>query len=181
MLSGRALALAVLAWSLLKVCVARLFGQKTGLALFHENYDADRRKLTDIANDYKAKWLSAVGASKLVDLLGLEEFRDYDPAFTQDAMRSDRVPFRFDVEEETGNLVVTGNFRFDGVVIVLGDFEAGAGTADIYGAVIMGPDAGEVRATGTFQLRYSEEAIRFTNALTGRYVTFNGWQELAAR
>lgn len=41
MLSGRALALVVLAWSLLKVLVGRLFGRKTGLALFHENYDAD--------------------------------------------------------------------------------------------------------------------------------------------
>jgi len=46
-LSGRALALAVLAWSLLKVCAARLFGQKTGLALFHENYDADRLPALD--------------------------------------------------------------------------------------------------------------------------------------
>ncbi|MDI3287557.1 hypothetical protein [Polyangium sp. 15x6] len=41
MLSGRALALVVLAWSLIKVLVGRLFGRKTGLPLFHENYDAD--------------------------------------------------------------------------------------------------------------------------------------------
>lgn len=41
MLSGRALALVVLAWSLLKVLVGRMFGRKTGLPLFHENYDAD--------------------------------------------------------------------------------------------------------------------------------------------
>jgi hypothetical protein len=41
-LSGRALALAVLAWSLLKVAVRRLFDGPSGLALFHENYDADR-------------------------------------------------------------------------------------------------------------------------------------------
>ena len=41
-LSGRALALAVLARSLLSVMVDRLFGSRTGLALFHENYDADR-------------------------------------------------------------------------------------------------------------------------------------------
>jgi len=40
-LSGRVLALVVLAWSLIKVLIARLFGQKTGLPLFHENYDAD--------------------------------------------------------------------------------------------------------------------------------------------
>lgn len=42
MLSGRALALALLAWSLVKVLFARMRGRKTGLALFHDNYDADR-------------------------------------------------------------------------------------------------------------------------------------------
>ncbi|APR77471.1 Hypothetical protein A7982_02818 [Minicystis rosea] len=41
-LSGRALALAMLARSLLKVTVDRLFGARTGLGLFHDNYDADR-------------------------------------------------------------------------------------------------------------------------------------------
>ncbi|UQA56468.1 hypothetical protein [Polyangium aurulentum] len=41
MLTGRALALVVLAWSLVKVFFSRLFGRKTGLPLFHENYDAD--------------------------------------------------------------------------------------------------------------------------------------------
>jgi hypothetical protein len=40
--SGRALALTVLAWSLLKVVVRRLFDGPTGLAQFRENYDADR-------------------------------------------------------------------------------------------------------------------------------------------
>ena len=42
MLSGRALSVAVLAWSMVKVGWGRLFGAKTGLRLFHENYDADR-------------------------------------------------------------------------------------------------------------------------------------------
>ena len=79
----------------------------------------------------------------------------------------------------TGNLTVTGNFRFDGVVIVLGSFECGAGTADIYGAVVVGPASGMVRNGGTFRLRYSDEAIRFANRMGGRYVAFNGWQELA--
>ncbi|MBK9263534.1 MAG: hypothetical protein IPM54_27470 [Polyangiaceae bacterium] len=41
MLSGRVLALIVLAWSLVKVLIGRVFGRKTGLPLFHENYDAD--------------------------------------------------------------------------------------------------------------------------------------------
>ena len=39
---GRALALVVLARSLVRVTIDRLFGVKTGLPLFHENYDADR-------------------------------------------------------------------------------------------------------------------------------------------
>lgn len=42
MLSGRALAVVVLAWSLFRIFVGRLFGLRTGLALFHKNYDADR-------------------------------------------------------------------------------------------------------------------------------------------
>jgi hypothetical protein len=41
-LSGRALALAVLARSLLRVVVGKLFGVRTGIALFRANYDADR-------------------------------------------------------------------------------------------------------------------------------------------
>jgi hypothetical protein len=41
-LSGRALAVTLLAWSLVKTTWARMFGRKTGLVLFHENYDADR-------------------------------------------------------------------------------------------------------------------------------------------
>ena len=48
-LSGRALALAVLARSLLQVTLAKLFGARTGLALFHENYDADRLPPVDAA------------------------------------------------------------------------------------------------------------------------------------
>ncbi len=39
--SGRALALAVLASSLVKVLVDRLFGKRTGLALFLENYGTE--------------------------------------------------------------------------------------------------------------------------------------------
>jgi len=41
-LSGRALALAVLAKALFEVTVERLAGGRPGLAIFHENYDADR-------------------------------------------------------------------------------------------------------------------------------------------
>lgn len=49
MLSGRVLALVVLAWSLIKVLVERFLGRKTGLPLFHENYDADGLPALDAA------------------------------------------------------------------------------------------------------------------------------------
>jgi hypothetical protein len=41
-LPGRALAVVILARSLFQVTVKRLFGEEYGVALFHENYDADR-------------------------------------------------------------------------------------------------------------------------------------------
>ena len=47
--SGRVLAAVILAWSLLKVLFARAFSRKTGLPLFHENYDADRLPSVDAA------------------------------------------------------------------------------------------------------------------------------------
>ncbi len=53
MVSGRALALTVLAWSLVKMTVKRLFGETTGLVRFHENYDADR--LPPVDADERAK------------------------------------------------------------------------------------------------------------------------------
>jgi hypothetical protein len=43
----------VLAWSLLKILVDRLFGVTTGLALFHKNYDADR--LPPVTEDERKK------------------------------------------------------------------------------------------------------------------------------
>jgi len=79
----------------------------------------------------------------------------------------------------TGDLTLAGNFRFDGVVIVLGSLNAGAGTADVYGAMILGPHAPELRVTGTFRLHYSDQAIQLANKLAGLYSTFNGWQEVA--
>lgn len=53
MLSGRALAAVVLARSLLKTLVNRLFGVTTGLALFRQNYDADR--LPPVTADERAR------------------------------------------------------------------------------------------------------------------------------
>jgi hypothetical protein len=48
-LSGRALALAVLAKALFEVTVEKLLGGRPGLAIFHENYDADRLPPLDAA------------------------------------------------------------------------------------------------------------------------------------
>lgn len=41
-LSGRALAVVVLGWAMLRATVKRLFGAVTGLRLFHENYGRER-------------------------------------------------------------------------------------------------------------------------------------------
>lgn len=42
MLSGRALALVILAWSLFKILLKHLFGRpRPGLAQFHQNYDSE--------------------------------------------------------------------------------------------------------------------------------------------
>lgn len=79
----------------------------------------------------------------------------------------------------TGDLVIAGNFRFDGVVIVLGNVDNSAGTADINGALITGPATTLLRTRGTSSLTFSAEAIALAMQLTGRYVAFNGWQELS--
>ncbi|MCK6592171.1 MAG: hypothetical protein L6Q76_31845 [Polyangiaceae bacterium] len=68
MVSGRALALTVLAWSLVKMTVARLFGEKTGLALFHENYDADRLPPVDADERVKLAGFSRCIACGLCDV-----------------------------------------------------------------------------------------------------------------
>lgn len=78
----------------------------------------------------------------------------------------------------TGDLTMAGTFRFDGVVIVLGDIVA-SGTARICGSIVQGVGAPRVTATGTLDVTYSQEAITLANSIGGRYVSFNGWQELA--
>lgn len=79
----------------------------------------------------------------------------------------------------TGDLTVTGTFRFDGVVIVLGDILNASGTMDICGAILQGPSASELRCGGTADIVYSSDAIALANSISGRYVAFNGWQELS--
>ena len=79
----------------------------------------------------------------------------------------------------TGDLTLTGTFRFDGLIIVLGDVVNSSGTANVFGAIIQGPAASLIETKGTMNVRYSAEAIALADSLKGRYVSFNGWQELA--
>lgn len=79
----------------------------------------------------------------------------------------------------TGDLSMKGNFRFDGVIIVLGKIVNSAGTAEVNGAILQGAGGGLIQTKGNFDLRYSSQAIALANAISGRYVSFNGWQELS--
>jgi hypothetical protein len=78
-----------------------------------------------------------------------------------------------------GDLEMKGTFRFDGVIIVLGQVYNSAGSAAVYGSLVQGPAGGSIVTKGTFDLYYSTEAIAVANSVSGRYVSFNGWQELS--
>jgi len=78
-----------------------------------------------------------------------------------------------------GNLTFSGNFRFDGVILVTGNIEATAGTTRIFGAILQGPAGSFLQLKGTVEILYSSEAIALANSVSGQYVSFNGWQELA--
>lgn len=80
----------------------------------------------------------------------------------------------------TGTLRVTGRVTFRGVIVVLGEIE-GHGTIEVLGALVGGPSTPGFRITGTADLRYSTEAIEVARRTTGRYVAYNGWQELPRR
>ncbi|MFO0591802.1 MAG: hypothetical protein U0441_29915 [Polyangiaceae bacterium] len=68
MLSGRALAATLLAWSLVRTTWARMMGRKTGLALFHENYEADRLPAVDAADRERLQTFSRCVACGLCDV-----------------------------------------------------------------------------------------------------------------
>src|SRR5262249_53884921 len=67
-LSGRALAATLLAWSLVKTTWARLFGRRRGLVLFHENYDADRLPPVDAVERARIATFSRCIACGLCDI-----------------------------------------------------------------------------------------------------------------
>lgn len=122
-----------------------------------------------------------------------------------DASQGDyKVIFRNgDLELETngrgaGILVVTGKleiekgFRFDGLVIAMGKLEIEKGSV-LNGGAILGPPMGDINekhehGVGEMKLevehqakiQYSSEILRQVGyLLPGRYVVFNGWQEVS--
>lgn len=77
-----------------------------------------------------------------------------------------------------GDLTVVGTMTWYGVVVVTGQLNCGAGTANIVGGILLGPACSDIDLRGTADLQYSQEAIDLARNLTGRYVAFNGWQEI---
>jgi hypothetical protein len=85
----------------------------------------------------------------------------------------------------TGNLEIAGTFRYDGLVIVLGDIINSSGTASIYGAIAQGPAGTRVELQGNSRLYYSSEAVELAEdayrlAAGGPYY-MTGWQETSSR
>ena len=77
-----------------------------------------------------------------------------------------------------GDLELRGNFEWQGIVIVKGNFTVGQGSAEIWGAMVVeDPNATvNVQTSGSFDLRYSTEAINFIrNAIV---VYRDSWEEL---
>lgn len=79
----------------------------------------------------------------------------------------------------TGDLTTVGDFRFDGIAIVLGNIINASGTMTMRGATIVGPGASMFQLRGTGDFQYSQEAVDLARSLSGIYVIFKGWQELS--
>jgi len=78
-----------------------------------------------------------------------------------------------------GDLEMRGNFAWYGVVIVTGTVTCSSGSAMIRGALLQGSSGPTVTATGNMTVQYSGEGIAMATAVSGRYTSFNGWQELS--
>jgi hypothetical protein len=78
-----------------------------------------------------------------------------------------------------GDLTITGTMSWTGVVVCTGRLLCGSGTARLSGGVIIGEAGNELDLRGTVDLRFSGPALQLAMNLTGRYVAFNGWQELS--
>ncbi len=80
-----------------------------------------------------------------------------------------------------GYLHIEGTFRFDGIIYVKGDCEL-HGTTNIYGGVIVSATSPHFYLEGTTHVIYSTQAIGGATAvLPGKFLAFNGWQEIARR
>ncbi|MCD6118227.1 hypothetical protein J7K50_00105 [bacterium] len=77
-----------------------------------------------------------------------------------------------------GDLFCSGSFEWWGIVIVKGDFEVGAGSADIWGAMLIEDSDAvvDVDIKGSLDIMYSTEAISFVSAMVFLY--HNTWEEL---
>lgn len=78
-----------------------------------------------------------------------------------------------------GNVDLGGTFTWYGVIIVTGSVDAAVGTIKIYGGLMMGPSSPELKVTGTADIYYSSTGVAMAGSLAGRYVAFNGWQEIS--
>lgn len=78
-----------------------------------------------------------------------------------------------------GTLRMAGTFRWYGVIVCTGTVEAATGNVQVHGGVLSGPASPQLTMTGNVDLRYSEAGTTLAANLTGRYVAFNGWQEIS--
>jgi hypothetical protein len=82
----------------------------------------------------------------------------------------------------TGKLRVYDNFRFDGVLIVLGDMQIDGGDIAVYGGLIKGVTTKQIQFTDKVRIQYSSQAVRLSpiqGPPTGRYIPVVGWQEIS--
>jgi hypothetical protein len=80
----------------------------------------------------------------------------------------------------TGKLQVTNTFRWDGLVIVLGDVQMD-GNVTINGALIQGPASNQTQFANNVKIRYSSEALSLAlpGIGLGKFTVVSGWQEIS--
>lgn len=80
-----------------------------------------------------------------------------------------------------GNLHTEGRFQFEGIIFVTGDVELhGNVGSGIYGGVVVAASSPHFYMEGNMEVYYSSEAISGATAtLPGKYLAFNGWQEIS--
>lgn len=76
-----------------------------------------------------------------------------------------------------GDLELRGNFTWQGLVLVLGSFTVGSGSAEVWGAMLLNKEDASININigGSFDMRYSTEALGFLGNVT--YLMKNTWEE----